>query len=441
MDTVCTEEQEAIRHAVRTLLARHGGPGRATARAPAGCDTALWRGLARALALPGLALPETCGGAGRGPLGLAVAAEETGRALVDSPLVPTAALAAPLLLALGTEAQRARLLPRLATGDLTAALALPAGVGLPEALGLTGPLDPPDAACPHRVGEHWCGGGGRAGGIQARRTVDGWQLYGEAGQVLRGDSAGLLLVAAHTGGFTRSRTLLFLVAQDAAGLVRVRQPGPDETRAAARVELRDVAAELLGSSDEQDARPALAAVGPQVAAVLAAEAVGAADSALRWTADRVTAPWLHGRTGGPPPSVRHRLTEVYAQVGAARSAAYHAARSAAGERAQARTAGCLALAQGLEALRLAAAEAARPPAAPRDADTVRPGRAAPTQLTARRALPAHSGEEAARERAAEAYYRRAVGDDLLFGPVHRLRARAAECAALFGTPAREAVAV
>ncbi|GAA0640210.1 hypothetical protein GCM10009535_16470 [Streptomyces thermocarboxydovorans] len=113
-------------------------------------------------------------------------------------------LSAPLLLALGTDAQRARLLPRLASGALTAALAAP-GPALATALALTG-----------GNGGGWAGGG-RAGGVQARRADGGWRLYGQADQVLDGHSAGLLIVPAHTGGFARSRTLLFLVPGDATG--------------------------------------------------------------------------------------------------------------------------------------------------------------------------------------------------------------------------------
>lgn len=143
----------------------------------------------------------------------------------------------PLITALGTPAQRSALLPPLAAGGLTAALAVP-GPALATALGLTGD----NTAGP------WSGGG-RAGGVQARADAEGsgWRLYGEVAQVLDGHSAGLLLVAAHTGGFARSRTLLFLVREDAPGLVRSRQTTLDETRPQARIQLRDVPAELLGA--------------------------------------------------------------------------------------------------------------------------------------------------------------------------------------------------
>ncbi|WP_405804167.1 acyl-CoA dehydrogenase family protein [Streptomyces sp. NBC_01187] len=421
MDTAFTEEQDEMRRTVRELLARRCGPDevKAAVRTEPGYDTRLWHTLAAQLGLPGLALPERYGGVGCGTLELALAAEETGRALLPSPLFATAALVAPLLLSLGTDEQRARLLPRLASGELTAALAVPAGV-LPLALGLTGPGAGPASgeAVGQTVGpatgpaapDDWAGGG-RAGGMQAYRDGDGWRLYGEAGQVLGGHSAGLLLVAAHAGGFARSRTLLFLVhtEPDGAhpepdGVVRIRQTALDETRPVARVELRDVAAEMLGSGDGGDVRETLVQAGPGAAAVLAAEAVGAADSALSRTVEYTGLREQFGRPIGSFQAVRHRLADVYVQVQAARSAAYYAAWAADADAGEAATAGGLALAQGLEALRLAAGEAVQ----------------------------FHGGVGFTWEHEAHLYFKRAAGDDLLFGPVHRLRARAAERAALFG---------
>ncbi|MFG2139443.1 acyl-CoA dehydrogenase family protein [Streptomyces sp. NPDC048650] len=410
MDAAFTEEQDEIRRTLRGLLHKRCGPDeiRSAVRTEPGHDEALWRQLAEQLGLPGLALPTAYGGAGCGPTELALACEETGRILLPSPLIATAVLAAPLILSLGTEAQRAALLPALATGKLTAALAVPGGK-LATALALTGP----------NTGD-WAGGG-RAGGIQARERAGSWRLYGEAAQVLDGHTAQVLLVAAHTGGFARSRTRLFLVRADAAGLLAVRQTTMDETRPQARLELRDVPAELLGERADGEAvvAAALAATGAEAAAVLAAEAVGAADAALARTVAHVTTREQFGRPIGAFQAVQHRLADLYVAVQAARSAAYYAAWSAGGARSGVpRPAepgvAALALAQALEALRTVAAEA--------------------VQL--------HGGIGFTWEHDAHLYFKRAACDELLLGPVHRLRARAAEEAGLFAAAApgaREAV--
>ncbi|WP_327369208.1 acyl-CoA dehydrogenase family protein [Streptomyces sp. NBC_01217] len=400
MDAAFTAEQDEIRRTLRELLAKRSGPDdvRSAVRTANGYDHALWRRLSQDLGLPGLALPEEYGGVGCGLAELAVACEETGRALLPSPLIATAALAAPLIAALGTEAQRAALLPRIAAGELTATLAVPGG-SLATALGLTG--DAAGEAIGDSTGGTWAGGG-RAGGVQARPVggAEGWRLYGEAAQVLDGHSAGLLLVAAHTGGFPRSRTLLFLVLPDtAAGIVRTRRTSLDETRPSARIELRDTEAELLGADDTVDVTAALAATGCGAAALLAAEAVGAAASALERTVSYVKAREQFGRAIGSFQAVKHRLADLYVRVQAARSAAYYAAWDPA-------TAGGLALAQALEALRITTAEA--------------------VQL--------HGGIGFTWEHEAHLYFKRAAVDELLFGPVHRLRDHAAQRAGLFAPP-------
>ncbi|MEV6670487.1 acyl-CoA dehydrogenase family protein [Streptomyces sp. NPDC051162] len=404
MDAALSDEQNEIRRTLRELLLKRCGPEevRAAVRTATGYDEALWALLAERPGLPGLAVETRYGGAGCGPTEAALAAEETGRVLLPSPLLATAGLVAPLVAALGTETQRAKLLPPLATGELTGALVLPGG-RLAAALGLTGAND-----------GHWAGGG-RAGGIQARPAADGegWRLYGEAAQVLDGHSAGLLLVAAHAGGYARGRTLLFaLLSQGARGVTRTRLTTLDETRSQARVELRDAAAELLGpAGDDADVPGALARLSGGVAAAVAAEAVGAADRVLERTVEYVCSREQFGRAIGSFQAVKHRLADIHVVVQTARSAAYYAAWAVVEQPSAA--VGGLALAQALEAQRMTAAAA--------------------VQL--------HGGIGVTWEHDVQLYFKRAASDELLFGPVHRLRERAAERAGLFATRAeREAVA-
>jgi alkylation response protein AidB-like acyl-CoA dehydrogenase len=387
MDAALTAEQDEIRRTLRELLTKRSGPDevKAAVRTADGYDPELWAQLSKRLGLPGLALPEPYGGVGCSLTELALACEETGRALLPSPLFATAGLVAPLITALGSAGQREELLPRIADGSLTCALAVPGG-SLARALGLTG----------DNASGEWAGGG-RTGGVQARPGEGGdWLLYGEADQVLDGHSAGALVVVAHTGGFARGRTLLFLVGASAEGLSRRRQTSLDETRPQARIELRDCAARLLGADEAVDVPGAVAAAGAGAAALLAAEAVGAAACALDRTVEYVRAREQFGRAIGSFQAVKHRLADLYVRVQAARSAAYYAAWDP-GE------GGGLALAQGLEALRVVTGEA--------------------VQL--------HGGIGFTWEHEAHLYFKRAAADELLFGPVHRLRAHAAERAGLF----------
>ncbi|GAA0443190.1 acyl-CoA dehydrogenase family protein [Streptomyces olivaceiscleroticus] len=392
MDAAFTEEQdEDRRRALRALLRDHHGPDGpgAAGEGPRGHDEGLWRTLAGRLGVPGLALPAAYGGAGRGAAALALVCEEAGRVLLPAPLLPTAALAAPLLLALGSEAQRSELLPAFAAGELTGTLAVP-GARLATALALTGP----------NTGD-WAGGG-RAGGIQARADGRGaWRLYGEADQVLHGYGADLLLVAARAGAYARGRTLLFVVRAGVPGLRRTRYAALDETRPQGGLELRDVPAALLGDDESGAAVPAaLAAAGATAAVALAAEAVGAADAALAGAAAHVRG--RPDRAQGGSLAVRHRLVDLYAAVCSARATVYSAAREADNGRGAPGECG-LAPAQALEALRAVAGEAVQ----------------------------VRAGGGSLGERAAQRYARRAAGDELLFGPAHRLRTHAAEVSGLF----------
>ncbi|MYT27184.1 acyl-CoA dehydrogenase, partial [Streptomyces sp. SID7760] len=135
-----------------------------------------------------------------------------------------------------------------------------------------------------------------------------------------------------------------------------------------------------------------------------AEAVGAAGQALARTVEYVRGREQFGRPVGSFQAVKHRLADLYVQVQAARSAAYYATWDP--------RQGGLALAQALEALRITAGEA----------------------------IQLHGGIGFTWEHDAHLYFKRAAADELLFGPVHRLRAHAAHRAGLFTTP-QEKVAV
>jgi alkylation response protein AidB-like acyl-CoA dehydrogenase len=404
MDPALTQEQDEIARALREVLAKQAGPEevRLAAASTAGYDAELWRRLATQPGLAGLALSECHGGSGLGPVELALACEEAGRVLLPSPLLASSVLAAGAISACGAEEQCEALLPPLASGSGTAALALPGTPAL--SLGLV--PDPNPRPLPGDVPA----GGGRAGGIQAKPAGDGlWTLYGEAAYVLDGARADLLVVAAHTGGYPRSRTVLFAVdASDAPGLRRERSAGIDQTRSVGRVELRDVTARPLGDP-VLDASPALARVGRGAAIAVAAEAVGAAAQALARTVEYVQVRHQFGRAVGSFQAVKHRLADVYVAVETARSAVHYAAWSAATAPDDPVPA-LLALAHALTAQRTAAAEA----------------------------IQLHGGIAITWEHDAHLYFKRAAADELLFGPPHLLRSRAAELSGMLAPTGTDA---
>ncbi len=121
-----TDEQEQFRAAIRRFLADKS-PTTEVRRLMAtaeGYDPKVWRQMSEELALPGVHIPEQYGGAGFGMVELCIVTEEMGRALLCAPYFSTAVLAANAIMNAGTEEQKAKLLPDIASGARLATLAI-----------------------------------------------------------------------------------------------------------------------------------------------------------------------------------------------------------------------------------------------------------------------------------------------------------------------------
>jgi alkylation response protein AidB-like acyl-CoA dehydrogenase len=216
----------------------------------AGYDPAVWKSLG-VLGLTGLLVPAGFGGAGYGLPEASVVLQALGRALACVPYLSSAVLAVTALLASEDEAAQAELLPRLAAGELLAAVAVSGPAG--RADGTPGSL-----------------------GVTASPSLRGVTLDGEEFYVVDGHVAGVLLVAARdSAGIS-----LYRVAGDAPGLSRSAMPVIDATRTLARAGFHAVAARPLGAPGSGAA--ALARVLDTGAVALAAEAVGGAEQAWTW---------------------------------------------------------------------------------------------------------------------------------------------------------------
>lgn len=112
-----TGEQRAFQRSVRDFLAKECPPEhvRAMTTDPTGRSPKLWMGLAE-LGVVGLTVPEEFGGLGGDEIDLVLPLEEAGRAALPEPLMETAAVAVPMLRALGGPLA-AEWLPRIAGGD------------------------------------------------------------------------------------------------------------------------------------------------------------------------------------------------------------------------------------------------------------------------------------------------------------------------------------
>ena len=297
-----TEEQRQFRDVLRRFMAA-ASPASEVRRlmdSEPGFDRAVWRRMADELGLTGLMIPERYGGSGFGLVELGLAMEEMGRALLCAPYLASAVLAANALRRTGSEAQKRRWLPGIASGETLAALAYAEPGGEPgmESIAM------------------------RAVAADGRHSLAGRKDY-----VVDGCNADLLLVAARTDGWRGLAGLsLFAVAGDAPGVRRRRLQVLDPTRQLARIDFEDVSAELLGGLGE--AGPALAETLDIGAIALANEMAGGAQRLLEDTLEYIKLRVQFGRAVASFQAIKHRCAELLLQVELMKSAAYHAAQLA-----------------------------------------------------------------------------------------------------------------
>jgi alkylation response protein AidB-like acyl-CoA dehydrogenase len=121
MDFGLSEDQREIQRTARELLSERARSERVREHADAGrLDDDLWRELCE-LGWPGIAISEGNGGQGLGLVELSILCEELGRTVAPVPLLPSV-LASTVIQQAGSQAQRERWLPGLASGELIGAL-------------------------------------------------------------------------------------------------------------------------------------------------------------------------------------------------------------------------------------------------------------------------------------------------------------------------------
>ncbi|WP_439942330.1 acyl-CoA dehydrogenase family protein [Streptomyces sp. BBFR115] len=276
-DLLYSEEEEALRAAVRDLLTDHcdaaGVLARAESEAPH--DLALWKSLAEGMGLAGLLVPEERGGQGATHREAAVVLEELGRAVAPVPYLTSAVVATEALLACGEE----ELLARLASGRTVGVLAV--------ALHLA-----PGAAFP------------------AVRVQDG-ALHGELTGIADAAAADVLLVPAEDGG---------LYAVDSDAVTVTAQVSLDLTRPVAAVRLDGAAGRRVG-----DAGPAVRRALRAAAGLLASEQFGLADWSLTETVRYLKERKQFNRPVGGFQALKHRLAQLWLEVVNLRAAARNAA--------------------------------------------------------------------------------------------------------------------
>ena len=289
-----SDDQKQMRDAARKFLSEKCPPKavRAVLDGKAAYDKDLWKGLAE-MGFLGVAIPEQFGGAGAGHLELCVIAEEMGRAIAPVPFSSTVYLAAEALLIAGSDAQKQKWLPKVASGEAIGTLALFEGTGNPS---------------PKAI----------------KLAASGGTLNGVKKPVADGALADFAVVAARTGSTGRDSDIsLFLVDLKAGGVEVKELTTLDPTRGQAELNFKNCKAEPLGAAGE--GWGIITQVLDRAAVLLAFEQVGGADRALEMGRDYALDRIAFGRQIGSFQAVKHILADMYVSATLARSNCYYGA--------------------------------------------------------------------------------------------------------------------
>lgn len=233
-------------------------------------DAAGWKAQAE-MGWAGILVPEAQGGAGMGYLSLGLVLEQLGRNLVATPLAATAAATSALILG-GSEAQQAEWLPRIAAGDVVAALAMDEG-----------PRFAPD---------------------KITTMVEGGKLSGTKQFVAEGDSAQLFVVAATDG--------LYLVSGN-KGVTRSPRKLTD-ARSHAEIRFDGAPAEKLAGGTDL-----ITQVSDRAAAASCAEMLGMAEAAFARTNDYLKTRVQFGQVLASFQALQHRMAKMFTELELMRS--------------------------------------------------------------------------------------------------------------------------
>jgi alkylation response protein AidB-like acyl-CoA dehydrogenase len=241
-------------------------------------DAGLWRKLAEQ-GFTGIIIPEEHGGMGLGRVELILLMEEAGYALLPGPFFSTVALAAPVIDALATAAQKKKYLEPIAAGQARSTVSLVEANGSWDVSSL-------------------------------QLSAGGDKLTGTKLFVTDAAVADFIIVAARNG--------VFAVEAKAPGLHIEPMKGMDLTRKIYSVEFKNTPAEKLGGSGNLNQALNVAT------AALCAEMVGGMQRTLEMTVAYAKTRKQFGKPIAIFQAVQHLCADMYLETESSRSAAYYA---------------------------------------------------------------------------------------------------------------------
>ena len=241
----------------------------------------------------GTAIPEEYGGLGLGMLELCVIAEELGRSLAPTPFSSSIYLFAEFIKNYGSEDQKKKFLPLIASGEKIGTFALSETNGTPK---------------PSNV----------------KTEYSSEKINGYKSPVSDGETADYLIIAANSDNKGNRNSLsLYIVDLHQNGVSKTSLETIDPTRPACSINFENIEAELLG--EQGMAWDMTENILNRAAVLYSFEQVGGAqvslDEAKKYSMER----FAFGRQIGSFQALKHKMADMYVKIELARSNAYYGA--------------------------------------------------------------------------------------------------------------------
>ena len=264
-------------------------------------DKDLWSEMSK-LGWPGIMIPEKYGGSNFGISGICVVLQECAKTLTPSPLFATGVLGAFSIKTYGTDEQKEKYLPSIASGDLTVSLAI-------------------DESSHHNPYETE---------LSAKKNNNNYLLSGKKVFVIDGASSDLLIVLARTSGNKGDSTglTLFLIDSNQAGIDKVKLDMAD-SRNYANINFENVdvpSDNILG--DPEAGGEAIDNILDIGRIAISAEMLGNSEAAFETTLDYLKQRKQFGVLIGSFQALQHRAAEMFCEIELTKSSVMAAMRAA-----------------------------------------------------------------------------------------------------------------
>jgi acyl-CoA dehydrogenase len=297
MKLILNEEQQMLRDSAKDF-AEQKTPvshfrGLRDNKDPLNWDKEIWKEMVD-LGWSGILIPEEFGGSDFGLAGISVIMQEVGKTLTPSPLFATAVLGASAITSFGTQDQKSKYLPLIASGEITTAIAVDEESHHAPANTIT----------------------------KAELVKDKWVLNGKKKFVVDGASADVLIILARTSGAKGENTGLTLFILDASAKgIEVIKTDMADCRNYANIVLDNVKvdkAAILG--DQESGGEAIDKILDEGRIALASEMLGNSEAAFEMTINYLKERKQFGVHIGTFQALQHRAAEMFCEIELTKSA-------------------------------------------------------------------------------------------------------------------------